>query len=133
MFAANVMMGILPHHGCVRSGTEQLQDLMEWYLENSGEGEERSSVGFLQIGGGIAGDFAICAVPCIIKDLKREVPFWGHFAQITDSEASYGSYSGAPPNEEISWGKLAPDTPRVLIHSDASIVAPLIFAHVLGD
>ena len=133
IFAANVMMGVVPHHQCVKSGTEQFQQLMEWYLANNGVDEGRPSVGFFQIGGGIAGDFAICAVPCIIQDLKRDTPFWGYFAQISDSPASYGGYSGAPANEKITWGKLAPETPRFQIQSDASIVAPLIFAHVLGD
>ena len=133
IFAANVMAGKLPDHGCVTSGTEQFQHLAEWYLENHGDGE-RPSVGFFQIGGGIAGDFAICVVPCIIQDLKTDVPFWGYFAQITDADASYGGYSGAPANEKITWGKLeGGDTPRFDIHSDASIVAPLIFGYVLGD
>ncbi len=72
-------------------------------------------------------------MPCIVQDLKQETPLWGYFAQITDSPASYGGYSGAPPNEKITWGKLALDTPRFHIQSDASIVAPLIFSHVLGD
>ncbi|HEX9885818.1 MAG TPA: deoxyhypusine synthase family protein [Longimicrobiales bacterium] len=133
MFAANVLKGRVPHHQCVRTGTEQFAHLMEWYMANNGADEGRPSVGFFQIGGGIAGDFAICAVPSILQDLKREVPFWGYFCQITDAVTSYGGYSGAPPNEKITWGKLGADTPRFFINSDASIVAPLIFAHVLGD
>ena len=56
---------------------------------------------------------------------------WSYFAQISDSTTSYGSYSGAVPNEKITWGKLAEDTPRFLIESDATIVAPLIFQYVL--
>jgi len=31
----------------------------------------------------------------------------------------------------ITWGKLSVDTPRFIIESDASIVAPLVFAYVL--
>ena len=54
-------------------------------------------------------------------------------AQITDAEASYGGYSGAVPNEKITWGKLDPGTPRFHVASDATIVAPLVFAWVLGD
>jgi deoxyhypusine synthase len=92
------------------------------------------SVGFFQIGGGIAGDFAICTVPAIIQDLKRnETPFWGYFCQISEAATSYGGYSGAPPNEKITWGKLSVDTPRYVIESDATIVAPLIFGYLLGD
>jgi deoxyhypusine synthase len=133
IFAANVMAGKLDDHLCVKTGTEQFQHLIEWYRENHGGGE-RPSVGFFQIGGGIAGDFAICAVPCIIQDLQEEVPYWGYFAQITDANPSYGGYSGAPANEKITWGKLAgPETPRFNINSDASIVAPLIFAYLLED
>ena len=132
MFTANVMAGRLPDHGCVKTGTEQFQALMEWYRANHAAGV-RPSVGFFQIGGGIAGDYAICAVPSLIQDLKEEVPFWGYFCQITDAQASYGGYSGAPANEKITWSKLEPSTPRFEINSDASIVAPLIFGYVLGD
>jgi deoxyhypusine synthase len=133
MFAANVLQGVVPHHQCVKSGTEQFEQLIRWYLENNGEKEGKPSVGFFQIGGGIAGDFAICTVPSIIQDMQRDVPFWGYFAQITDASTSYGGYSGAPPNEKITWGKLDVDTPKFFINSDASIVAPLMFAYVLGD
>ena len=86
-----------------------------------------------QIGGGIAGDFPICVVPMLEQDLQLEdVPRWGYFCQISDSTTSYGSYSGAVPNEKITWGKLAAATPKFVIESDATIVAPLIFALVLG-
>ncbi len=102
--------------------------LADWYVKESA----KSSIGFFQIGGGIAGDFPICVVPMIIQDLKKKCPFWGYFCQIGDSTTSYGSYSGAVPNEKITWGKLEPDTPKFMINSDATIVAPLIFSYVLG-
>ena len=59
-------------------------------------------------------------------------PYWGYFCQISDSTTSYGSYSGAIPTEKITWGKLDEHTPTHVIESDATIVAPLIFARVLG-
>jgi deoxyhypusine synthase len=132
MFAANVLMGNVAHHQCVKSGTEQFADLIEWYRANHGGGAV-PSVGFFQIGGGIAGDFAICTVPSMIQDMQEDVPLWGYFAQIKGSATSYGGYSGAPPNEKITWGKLQPATPKFFINSDAMIVAPLVFAYVLGD
>jgi len=134
LFAGAVFRGAVAHHQCVRTGTEQMEHLMRWYLERSaGRGTpERPSVGFFQVGGGIAGDFPICAVPCLIQDLRRtDVPFWGYFAQISDAVTSYGGYSGALPNEKITWGKLDIDTPKFVIQSDASIVLPLIFAYLL--
>ncbi|MEN0062017.1 MAG: deoxyhypusine synthase family protein [Myxococcota bacterium] len=133
MFAAAVMTGLLPHHQCVATGTEQMHRLMSWYIENHGKTSSSPSIGFFQIGGGIAGDFPICAVPALAQDAKVDVPLWGYFCQISDAQAIYGGYSGAPPNEKITWGKLGPDTPRFMIHSDATIVAPLVFAYVLGD
>ena len=134
IFAANVIMGNVKHHTCVKTGTEQFQALIEWYIAHNGAAEGNPSVGFFQIGGGIAGDFAICAVPCMIQDLQMEVPFWGYFCQITDAQPSYGGYSGAPANEKITWGKLeGADTPRFNINSDATIVVPLMFAYVLRD
>jgi deoxyhypusine synthase len=63
---------------------------------------------------------------------QHAVPFWGYFCQISDSTTSLGSYSGAVPNEKITWGKLSVETPKFIIESDATIVAPLIFAKVLG-
>ncbi len=130
IFTARAIEGRLKGHTAVRRGTEQMAALVEWYLERA---ETSTPVGFFQIGGGIAGDFPICVVPLIIQDLKRDVPFWAYFAQITDSVTSYGSYSGAVPNEKITWYKLDEDTPKYMINSDASIVAPLIFAYVLGE
>ena len=113
----------------IRSGIEYMTFLADWYTKNCGG----KGIGFYQIGGGIAGDFPICVVPMLIQDLKRkETPFWSYFCQISDSTTSYGSYSGAVPNEKITWGKLNPDTPRFVIESDASIVAPLMFAYILG-
>ncbi len=134
MFAAAVYRGAVGHHQCVKSGTEQMEHLMRWYLANCNMGTSSPSVGFFQLGGGIAGDFAICAVPTIIQDLQREdVPFWDYFCQISDAVTSYGGYSGAVPNEKITWGKLDVDTPKFMIQSDATIVAPLVFAYLLGD
>lgn len=113
----------------MKGGIDYMVWLAEWYRNNSaGKG-----VGFFQIGGGIAGDFPICVVPMLYQDLEmHDVPFWTYFCQISDSTTSYGSYSGAVPNEKITWGKLDIHTPKFVVESDATIVAPLIFAWVLG-
>ena len=112
----------------MKSGIEYMVWLSDWYRNNcSGKG-----IGFFQIGGGIAGDFPICVVPSIKYDLEQPVKPWAYFCQISDSTTSYGSYSGATPNEKITWDKLTETTPMFVIESDASIVAPLIFAAVLG-
>lgn len=113
----------------VKSGIEYMMFLSDWYPKNSGG----KGVGFFQIGGGIAGDFPICVVPMLYQDLEMEnIPFWSYFCQISDSTTSYGSYSGAVPNEKITWGKLDIDTPKFIVESDATIVAPLIFSYILG-
>ena len=130
MYAAHCISGDLKHVGTVRSGIEYMIWLAEWYEKNS----DQNPVGFFQIGGGIAGDFPICVVPMLEQDLHRDnVRKWGYFCQISDSTTSYGSYSGATPSEKISWGKLSVETPSFIIESDATIVAPLIFAFVLEE
>jgi deoxyhypusine synthase len=135
MFAAHVINGEVKNVHTVRTGIEYMTWLAAWYTKNAkklrnGEG----SIGFFQIGGGIAGDFPICVVPMLHQDLQRTgVPLWGYFSQISDSTTSYGSYSGAVPNEKITWGKLGAKTPKFIIESDATIVAPLIFAWVLSQ
>lgn len=113
----------------MKSGIEYMMWLADWYPKNcSGKG-----IGFFQIGGGIAGDFPICVVPMLYQDMEmHDVPFWSYFCQISDSTTSYGSYSGAVPNEKITWGKLDIHTPKYIVESDATIVAPLMFAYILG-
>ena len=129
-FVAEVIRGVINCHSTVKSGTEQMELLINWYKETSNSGD--TPIGFFQIGGGIAGDFPICAVPLIRQDLREDCAFWSYFCQISDSVTSYGSYSGATPNEKITWAKLDKHTPQFIIESDATIVAPLIFAKVLG-
>jgi len=113
----------------IKSGIEYMMELTRWYERTA---VRPAGVGFFQIGGGIAGDFPICAVPLLIYDLKKKVKLWSYFCQISDSVTSYGSYSGAVPNEKITWNKLDVDSPKFMIESDATIVAPLVFSYVLG-
>lgn len=126
IFAARCSQGAVDP-SVVLSGTHYMTSLMSFYRNNT------APLAFLQTGGGIAGDFPICVVPLLHQDLdERNVPLWSWYAQITDASASYGGYSGAPPNEKITWGKLSQETPRFNIQSDASIVLPLLFGYVLG-
>lgn len=156
ILAANVIRGELSRTSIVGSGIDYMLELADWYLETTmgesvramldkfgskgragGHGaaipaeEAASTVGFFQIGGGIAGDFPICVVPMVHQDLELPCPYWSYFCQISDSTTSYGSYSGAVPTEKITWGKLDITTPMFVIESDATIVAPLIFAYLL--
>jgi len=129
MYSGHCITSDVKNVHTVRTGIEYMIELAEWYTKTSA----KSSIGFYQIGGGIAGDFPICVVPMLHQDLQRTtVPLWGYFCQISDSTTSFGSYSGAVPNEKITWGKLGVDTPKHIIESDAAIVAPLMFAYILG-
>jgi deoxyhypusine synthase len=156
ILAANVIRGEVSRTDIVGSGIDYMVALADWYVATTmgasvGElladgapagrqgrhgaaipaEEAKNTVGFFQIGGGIAGDFPICVVPMIHQDLELACPYWSYFCQISDSTTSYGSYSGAGPTEKITWGKLDITTPMFVIESDATIVAPLIFAYLL--
>ena len=128
MYASYVIRGNIKNVHTVRTGMEY----MVWLAHHYTEVTKRHPMGMFQIGGGITGDFPICVVPMLQQDLEWDVPLWGYFCQISDSTTSYGSYSGAVPNEKITWGKIGVDTPRFIIESDATIVAPLVFAYLLG-
>jgi len=128
IYAAAVLKGKINNVHTVRTGIEYMMWLADFYQETTA----RTSLGMFQIGGGIAGDFPICVAPMLNQDMGIDVPTWGYFCQISDSTTSYGSYSGAIPNEKITWGKLKMETPKFVIESDATIVAPLIFAYLLG-
>lgn len=128
IFASYCVKGELKP-GTMKSGIEYMTFLADWYTRQA----EDKGIGFFQIGGGIAGDFPICVVPMLYQDLERtDTPFWSYFCQISDSTTSYGSYSGAVPNEKITWGKLDIHTPKYIVESDATIVAPLIFGYLLN-
>lgn len=130
IFTGHVISGDVKNVHTVRTGIEYMKSFSEWYMSAA---KKDSTIGFFQIGGGIAGDFPICVVPMLHQDLGfSEVPLWGYFCQISDSTTSFGSYSGAVPNEKITWGKLGIETPKYIVESDASIVAPLMFAYILG-
>jgi len=156
IFVSHVIAGNLSGHHVVKPGVAYMDRLATWYAKTTmgidvreiasaddesdsvatrtvKPGDAKTTVGFFQIGGGIAGDFPICVVPMIHQDLRRAVPYWSYFCQISDAVTSYGGYSGAIPNEKITWGKLDVDTPKFVIESDASIVAPLIFSYVLDQ
>lgn len=127
IFAGRLIENKINKH-CLRSGVEYMVELSQWYIKN----ENKQGIGFFQVGGGIAGDFPICVVPMLEQDLERNTAKWSYFCQISDSTTSYGSYSGAVPNEKITWGKLDKSSKRFIVESDASIVAPLMFGYVLG-
>ncbi len=137
IFASYCMKGKLSPK-IMKTGVDYMMWLADWYTENSGStidavrSNELGDIGFFQIGGGIAGDFPICVVPMLEQDMERPTRLWSYFCQITDTNESYGSYSGANPTEKITWGKLGKDSHKFAINSDATIVAPLIFAYVLG-
>jgi len=157
IFVAHVITGEIGSHSLIRSGVEYMHALARWYVgttmdtdiesiapadAGSPDGQivharaiqpeqAQTTVGFFQIGGGIAGDFPICVVPMIHQDLRLPCPYWSYFCQISEAATSYGGYSGAIPSEKITWGKLDVSTPMFIIESDASIVAPLIFSYVL--
>lgn len=126
IFASHVKLGDFPAT-IVKSGIEYMAKLYDQYTDLS----QGAGIGFFQIGGGIAGDFPICVVPSIKYDLGKKVKPWAYFCQISDSTTSFGSYSGATPNEKITWDKLTEKTPMFVIESDATVIAPLILTALL--
>jgi len=126
IFAAHVKAGDCSAN-IAKSGIEYMGEFYDQY----GRLSEGVGVGFFQIGGGIAGDFPICVVPSLKYDMELPARPWAYFCQISDSTTSYGSYSGATPNEKITWDKLTEDTPMFVIESDATIVVPLMLSALL--
>ncbi len=59
IYASHVMRGDVKNVHTVRTGIEYMIRLSQWYTETTAQ----TSLGFFQIGGGIAGDFPICVVP----------------------------------------------------------------------
>lgn len=113
----------------MKSGLEYFHLMYDWYLQTS----KKSPVAFLQLGGGIAGDFPICVVPSIKHDLKiHKVRDWAGFVEIGSSPMSYGSYSGAGGKEKITWDKLSTDSYFQIIQSDVTVAFPWIAAVLLG-
>ena len=72
---------------------------------------------------------------CCEQDLQRaDVPLWGYFCQISDSTTSYGSLLRRGAERENHLGQAGASTrPSIIIESDATIVAPLMFCAILDD
>ena len=111
--------------------------LAEWYMDNT----KQNGLAFLQLGGGIAGDFPICVVPHLKKDFlyaqtipvqEKLIRSWAGFIEVHSSPMSYGSYSGAGFMEKITWGKFEPEAFGVQIFGDYTEHFPDIAAIVLG-
>jgi deoxyhypusine synthase len=127
IFAGHVKHGDF-NASIAKSGVEYMAAFYDQYQTLS----EGAGVGFFQIGGGIAGDFPICVVPSLKYDVEvADVKPWAYFCQISDSTTSYGSYSGATPNEKITWDKLTKETPMFVVESDATICVPLMLTALL--
>ena len=122
IFAAECYKGNLSPT-IIKSDIEYMMSFYDIYRKVLSKGP---GAGFFQVGGGIAGDFPICVVPSIRQDLGEAANQWAYFCQVGDSTTSYGSYSGAPPNEKITWDKLSKETPMHMIESDATIVVPIM-------
>ena len=93
----------------------------------------QSPIGFFQIGGGIAGDFSICVVPMLIQDLEEDVPLWAYFAQISEcsNELRRVLRRGAQRKDHLDQAQQRMSQ----VHDPRAtppVVAPLIFAYVLG-
>jgi deoxyhypusine synthase len=127
----NYFAGLVKKSRCPASAVKSGIEYMAWLYDQYEALSFGAGVGFFQIGGGIAGDFPMCVVPSIKQDLGLPAKHWAYFCQVSDSITSYGSYSGAPPNEKITWDKLSEKTPMFVIESDATIVAPLILQALL--
>jgi len=129
VFAAECIKGTFDPT-TIKGGIDYMMALADWYTDTS----QDHPLGYFQIGGGIAGDFAICVVPLLEQDCGvKGTRKWEYFCQITDADESMGGYSGALPNEKITWGKLEVDTPAFAIKGDATIIAPIMFACVMGE
>ena len=111
MYAGHCISGDVKNVHTVRTGIEYMMSLAEWYTADFAK--PRPSV-FFRLAVASLATFPICVVPMLRQDLEREdTPLWGYFCQISDSTTSYGSYSGAIPNEKITWEKLGIHTPQI--------------------
>jgi deoxyhypusine synthase len=120
--------GMTLDQSVMKSGLEYFSMMYDWYLDNT----KKSSIAFLQLGGGIAADFPICVVPSIRHDLKmHKVRDWAGFIEIGSSPMSYGSYSGAGGKEKITWDKLSTESYYQIIQSDVTVAFPWIAAVLL--
>jgi deoxyhypusine synthase len=130
IFASHCLRGSVKNVHVVRTGIEYMMELANWYTATT----PASPLGFFQIGGGIAGDFPICVVPMLHQDfgMPRMCRSGPTSARSATRRRATAPIPARFRMRKITWGKLGIDTPKYIIESDASIVAPLVFAHVLG-
>ena len=94
---------------------EQILSDLTWTAEESHA---------LMVGGGIS---------------KHHVIWWNQYRDGLDSAVGIttapehdGSLSGARLKEAISWGKVRPEAPHVVVEGDASLLLPLLGADLFS-
>ncbi len=91
--------------------------------------------GVVIVGGGSPKNFYLQTQPLLQTQLGAKSSGHDYDIQITVDAPHWGGLSGATPDEAVSWGKINPDEimeSSVVLYSDATIVVPIIFGHVLG-
>ena len=95
---------------------EQILSDLTWTAEESHA---------LMVGGGIS---------------KHHVIWWNQYRGGLDSAVSIttapeydGSLSGARLREAVSWGKVRPEAPQVVVEGDASVILPVLGADLLSQ
>lgn len=70
---------------------------------------------------------------------KHHTIWWSQFREgldyvvyVTTAPEWDGSLSGAMTREAITWGKVKPSAEHVVVYGDATVVVPIIGAHLLG-
>lgn len=127
-------------------------DNMKDYIEFMSMGEKIKDSGVVYIGGGVPKDFIqLLAVTADLLYPGRVIPgrkaatsrgrrekqvetYYPHryAIQITTDSPQWGSLSGCTFEEAMSWGKEAPDAPKVQVYCDATIALPLV-THALAE
>jgi deoxyhypusine synthase len=71
---------------------------------------------------------------------KHHVIWWNQYrggldsaVGITTAPEHDGSLSGARLKEAISWGKIRPEAPQVVVEGDASVLLPILGADLFRN
>jgi deoxyhypusine synthase len=119
----------------VRTGIEYMMELAELVHEDRQEtAPAKARSASSRSAAASAGDFPICVVPMLHQDFSATgVPLWGYFCQISrfDHVATVQLLGRDPQRKDHVGQTRRLDTPKFIVESDATIVAPLIFAYVL--
>ena len=115
-----------------RKGKRIILDMVKDFYQLVEIGRIAKKLSAIYIGGGVPKDYVnlVTVAQTLIAEYEENIQDYyksfEYIVQFTTDMPQWGGLSGATLEEAVSWGKVAPQAKKKMVHVDATIALPLI-------